>query len=70
LEPFLKVGGVDEDYRPLVEVNALEQGNRLLYVCCNRSPYEWDLSVSAKGYRPARFRVPPFEARQEFTPHT
>ena len=67
LEPFLKVEGVDEDYRSLVEVNALEQGNRLLLVCCNRSPYQWDLNVSADGYRPARFRVLPFEARQELT---
>ena len=70
LEPSMKVEGVDEDYRALVEVNALEHEGRLLYVCCNRSPYEWGLSVSVKGYRAARFRVPAFESRQEFVSRT
>ncbi|MBI4165733.1 MAG: DUF4350 domain-containing protein [Acidobacteria bacterium] len=65
LEPRIQVQGIDEDYRPLVEVNALQHDNRLLFICCNRSPYEWDMTVSVRGYAAGRIKVPPFESRQE-----
>jgi len=67
LEPKIKVEGIDEDYRPMVEVNALEHDGKLLLICCNRSPYQWELTVRVDKYAPASVKFGPFEARQVFT---
>jgi hypothetical protein len=64
--PVMIVEGIDEDYRPMVEVSALEQDGRALLIVCNRSPYEWDLKITVSKYRPIAMHVPPFESRQQF----
>ena len=67
LEPKVKVEGIDEDYRPMIEVNALEHDGRVLLICCNRSPYEWDLKVTVAKYVSLGIKLPPAESRQVFT---
>lgn len=62
--PHLRIDGIDEDYRPLVEVRLLENGGEALVIACNRSPYAWDVTIHTRCHAPVPAELPAFEARQ------
>jgi len=62
LEPDVRLDGVPDEYRALVEARVVEsdQGNLLFVI--NRSGYAWEIEASARGYLPVKVSPPAYGA--------
>jgi beta-galactosidase GanA len=69
LEPDIRIAGVPDEYRALVEARVLESPQGSLLFVINRSGYDWEIEVCPRGYREVRVKLPTYGAvRQTLTP--
>lgn len=66
IEPEIKVEGIIDEYKPLVEVGALVKKEKALVIVVNRSPYAFKPRITVKGFGAVTLECPAFEAKQVF----
>lgn len=62
LPPDITIQGVPDEYLSLVEARVIEsdQGNLLFVI--NRSGYDWEVTVTPRGYPPVTVKLPTYGA--------
>lgn len=58
LQPDIKVHGMPEEYRSLVEARVVESEKGNLLFVINRSGYPWQVEVTPRGYRSVALQLP------------
>ena len=58
LQPDIVVQGVPDEYRSLLEARIVESDEGTLLFVINRSGYDWEVTVTPRGYRTATVQLP------------
>lgn len=58
LEPDIAVTGVPDEYRPLMEARLVESDAGSLLFVINRSGFDWQVTVTPRGYAAAQVQLP------------
>ena len=70
LTPDVLLAGVPAEYRPLVEARVVESQQGSLLFVINRSGYDWEIEVTARGYLPVKVRPPAYGACRQLLQRT
>ncbi len=65
ITPDIRLSGMPDEYRALIEARVVESMAGALLFVINRSGYEWQIEVHARGYQPITVKPPAYGAARK-----